>query len=152
MQSLEELRKTIILSPTEDLQKRRKPHLPSDDNPNYTYGLETKYSVPVGRIISYHYQREWENMIIEGIYEKKKKEYEEKMKNASNEQETVVTENTECATSSKPEDQKAEGECSNTENETSTQPSDINISHCHDAEEKMKELESKGYHPCTCKD
>jgi len=40
-----------------------------------------RYSVPVGKLISYHYQREWENMVIEGIYEKKKKEYEEKVFN-----------------------------------------------------------------------
>jgi len=81
MQPLEDLRKSIIVSPTEDLIKRRKLHLPSDDNPNYTYGLETKQSTPIAKLISNHYQREWENMVIESIYEKKKKEYEEKMKN-----------------------------------------------------------------------
>ncbi|ORX60017.1 hypothetical protein BCR36DRAFT_366020 [Piromyces finnis] len=139
MQSLEELRKNIIVSPTEDLQRRRKPHLPSDDNPNYTYGLETKYSVPVGKVISYHYQREWENMIIEGIYEKKKKEYEEKMKNAAKEQDSNSTPTegiTECS---------KDKECKETEEEHITECSHkiIHKCHCHD-------LSTQGLHPCCC--
>ncbi|ORX82500.1 hypothetical protein BCR32DRAFT_292590 [Anaeromyces robustus] len=135
MQSLEELRKTIIVSPTEDLQNRRKPHLPSDDNPNYTYGLETKYSTPVGKLISYHYQREWENMVIEGIYEKKKKEYEEKMKAMEQENGNKSESNNE---SSSQEGQKTEVEVNNSENEDSHKPKIIHKCHCHDEDVSNK--------------
>jgi len=77
----EDLKKTIQISPTEDLKNKRRPHLPSDDDPNYTYGVETKHTTTIGKLVSNYYQREYEMLAYERIYEKEKKEYEEKLKN-----------------------------------------------------------------------
>jgi len=52
--------KKKVISPEEVYRNRRKPILPSDKDPEYTYGIPTRPPSPFNKVISYHYYREFE--------------------------------------------------------------------------------------------
>jgi len=93
-------------------------------------------------------------MIIEGIYEKKKKEYEEKMKNAAKEQANAAQEQKDDIICTDLEGQDITEENVNITEKasasTSHNPKVIHKCHCNDLANKVKELESEGIHPCAC--
>jgi len=52
--------KKKVISPEEAYRNRRKVVLPSDKDPEYTYGIPTRPPSPFNKVISYHYYREFE--------------------------------------------------------------------------------------------
>jgi len=68
--------KKKVMSPEEVYRNRRKVVLPSDKDPEYTYGIPTRPPSPFQKVISYHYYREFEKK----QEEEKKKELIQKRK------------------------------------------------------------------------
>ncbi|ORX48461.1 hypothetical protein BCR36DRAFT_398181 [Piromyces finnis] len=52
--------KKKVISPEEVYRNRRKVILPSDKDPEFTYGIPTRPPSPFNKVISYHYYREFE--------------------------------------------------------------------------------------------
>ncbi|ORX85617.1 hypothetical protein BCR32DRAFT_290601 [Anaeromyces robustus] len=52
--------KKKVISPEEMYRNRRKVVLPSDKDPEFTYGIPTRPPSPFHKVISYHYYREFE--------------------------------------------------------------------------------------------
>jgi len=52
--------KKKVINPEEVYRNRRKVILPSDKDPEYTYGIPTRPPSPFHKVISYHYYREFE--------------------------------------------------------------------------------------------
>ncbi|ORY20057.1 hypothetical protein LY90DRAFT_708063 [Neocallimastix californiae] len=77
--------KKKVLSPEEIYHNRRKVVLPSDNDPDFTYGISTRPSTPFNQVISYYYYREFlkkqeENKRQEILQKKKlRREYYERM-------------------------------------------------------------------------
>lgn len=72
--------KKKVISPEEVYRNRRKVVLPSDKDPEYTYGIPTRPPSPFHKVISYHYYREFEKKQEENkkqeLLQKKKLKHE----------------------------------------------------------------------------
>ncbi|ORY30077.1 hypothetical protein LY90DRAFT_673887 [Neocallimastix californiae] len=82
--------KKKVISPQEVYRNRRKVVLPSDKDPEYTYGDPTRPPSPFHKVISYHYYREFEkkqeeNKQLELLHKKKlRHEHYERMAATAN--------------------------------------------------------------------